>query len=38
MQHPYSSTDPVEKTFITVGMIAAAVFVLAVVYSLFFLS
>lgn len=38
MLHPYNSPDPVEKTFVTVGMIAAAIFVLAVAYSVFFLK
>lgn len=37
MMRPYNSPDPVEKTFITVGMVAAAVFVMTVTYSFFFL-
>ncbi len=38
MQRPYNAPDPVEKTFISVGMIAAAVLMMAVAYSIFFLS
>lgn len=35
--HPYNSPDPVEKTFVTVGMIAAAVFVMTLTYTFFFM-
>lgn len=37
MLHPYNSPDSVEKTFVTVGLIGAAVFVMAVTYGFFFL-
>jgi hypothetical protein len=32
---PYNESDRVEKTFVTVGTIATAVFVMALLYSLF---
>lgn len=33
--HPYNEPDRVEKTFLTVGKIAAAVLVMALAYSFF---
>jgi len=37
MLRPYSSPDPVEKTFLSVGMIAAVVLFAVIAYSIVFL-
>ena len=38
MMHPYNEPDRIEKTFLTVGTVSAAVLITTIVYSLFFLQ